>query len=105
MDGARDQFLADAALTLDQHRRVGRRGPTDGRHHLLQRLAVANHLMADFDRFLERSILVAQLPLIEGVAEDDQDALARERLLDEVERALLGGAPPPAPRPAPGGNP
>ena len=34
-------------------------------------------------------ILVPQPPLIERVAQADQHALARERLLDEVERAFL----------------
>ena len=60
VDGARDELLADAALALDQHRRVGRRGAADRGHHLLQRGAVADHLVADFDRLLERSVLVAQ---------------------------------------------
>ncbi len=35
MDRPRDQLLADAALALDQHGRVGRRGAADRRHHLL----------------------------------------------------------------------
>ena len=47
--------------------------------------------MADFDGALERLVLVAQLALIERVAQAHQHALARERLLDEIERALLGG--------------
>jgi hypothetical protein len=96
MDGARDELLADAALALNQHRGVGRRRAADGAHHLPQPGAVPDHLVPDFDRFLQRPVLVAELPLIEGVAEADEHTVARERLLDEIERAFLrrfdGGA-------------
>ena len=40
---------------------------------------------------MQRTVLVAQPPLVERVAQTHQHALAGERLLDEVERALLGG--------------
>ena len=90
VDRARDQLLADAALALDQHRRVGRRRAADRSHDLPQRAAVADHLVPDFDRALQRPVLVAQLPLIQRVAQADQHPVAGERLLDEIERALLG---------------
>ena len=90
VDRPRDELLADAALALNEHRRVGRRRAADGGHHLLERGALADHLVADLDGLLERSVLVAQPPLVERVAQAHEHALARERLLDEVERALLG---------------
>ena len=87
---ARDQLLADAALALDQHGRVGRRGAADRRHHLLQRRALADHLMADFDVLLQRSVLVAQAALLERVADRHEQAIgALERLVEEVGRAAL----------------
>ena len=92
----RDELLADAALAGDEHRGVGGRGAADGGHHVLQPRALADHLMADLDGLLQHAVLVAQLPRIERVAEADEHALARERLLDEIERALFrrfdGGA-------------
>src|SRR2546430_14898109 len=47
MNGPRDQLFADAAFTGDQYRRVGRRGASDRRHHVLQPCAFADHLVAD----------------------------------------------------------
>ena len=58
--------------------------------------------MTNFDRLLQRSVLVAQLPVIEGVPQADEHAIARERLLDEIERALLGGLDRGADRPVAG---
>ena len=52
--------------------------------------ALADHLVPDFDRLLQRPVLVAQPALVERVAQADEHALAGERLLDEIERALLG---------------
>jgi len=101
MDGAGDELLADAALALNQHRCVGRRRASDRRHHVLQAGALADHLMADLDGLLEGSILVAQLPRIERVAQAHEDAFARERLLDEVERPLFGRFDRRADRPVP----
>jgi hypothetical protein len=46
--------------------------------------------MADFDGLLERPVFVAQVPGVERVAQGGEHPLARERLLDEIERALLG---------------
>src|SRR5205814_9939602 len=44
MDRTRDQLLADAALAVNEHRRIGRRGARDRRRHLLERGALADHL-------------------------------------------------------------
>ena len=91
VDRARDELLADAALALDQHGRVGRRRPADGAPSpACSAGALADHLVPDFDGLLERPVLVAQPALVERVAQADEHALAGERLLDEVERALLG---------------
>src|SRR5436190_2627678 len=89
VDRPRDELLADAALALNQHRRVGGRRAADRRHDVLEPGAVADHLMPDFDRLLERPVLVAQLPLVEGVAQRDEHLFGRERLLDEIERPLV----------------
>src|SRR5206468_12720838 len=90
MDGSRDQLFADAALALNEDGRVGRRRPPDGGHHLLQRGALADQLVPDLDRFLERAILVAKPSLIERIAQAHEHPLACERLLDEVERPFFG---------------
>ena len=89
VDRPRDELLADAALALNQHRRVGGRRAADRRHDVLEPGAVADHLMPDFDRLLERPVLVAQLPLVEGVAQRDEHLFGRERLLDEIERPFF----------------
>ncbi len=89
MDRARDQFLADAALSLQQHRRVGWGGALDGVPDLAEVRALAHHLMPHFDRALERLVLVRQPRPLERVADRDQQLLARRRLFDEVERSRL----------------
>ena len=45
VDGARDQLLAGAAFTLNQHGRIGRRHGLHVAQHALQRLAVAYDLL------------------------------------------------------------
>jgi hypothetical protein len=91
MNRARHELLADAALSLNQHRRIGRRRSRDRRRHLPERRAVADHLMTHLDRFLQRSVFVAEPALVEGVPETHQHPVAGKWLLDEIERALLGG--------------
>ena len=48
VDRARDELLADAALALQQHGRVGRRRALDRVPDLAERRALADHLMAHF---------------------------------------------------------
>ena len=92
----RDELLADAALAEQQDGGVRRRRALDRVPHVPQRGTLADHLVPHFDRPLQRPVLVAQPCLVERVADRDEDALAGERLLDEVEcaslRRLDGGA-------------
>ena len=90
MDRPRHQFLADAALAGEQHRRVRRRGALDRVPDLAQRRALAHHLVPDFRRPPQRPVLVRQPRALERVPDRDQQLFARRRLLDEVERAGLG---------------
>ncbi len=70
-------------------RRVRRRGALDRVPDLPQQPALADHLVAGFDGALERAILVLQARAVQRVLDRDEDAFARQRLLDEVERAEL----------------
>ena len=77
MDRARHELLADAALAGGSARsRWSARRGRSAAITCLSAGALADHLVADFDRLLERSVLVAQPALVERVAQADEDALA-----------------------------
>ena len=88
VDGPRHELLADAAFALYEDSRVGRRGAADGRHHLRQAGALADHLVPDFDGLLERPVFVAQPGAVELVLNRQQKAIGARRLLDEVRGAF-----------------
>ncbi len=90
VDRSRDELLADAALALKKHRRVGRRRALDRVPHLAERRALANHLVTHFHGTPERAVFVGQARPLERVPDRHQELFARRRLLDEVERAGLG---------------
>ena len=92
MDGARDQFLAGAVLTVNEHAAIGRR-----RHrHLLaklpHRVALADHRARLVHARTQRAVLVLQPPLPKRVADDEHGLVERQRLFDEIERAEFDGA-------------
>src|SRR5439155_20175331 len=76
VDGARDQFLPDAALTLNQDSGVGRRGPADGGHHVLEPRTLADHLVTDFNGLLQRPVLVAEPVLLERLLDRDEEGIS-----------------------------
>src|SRR5258708_5960253 len=89
VDGAPDELLAGAALSEQEHRCGRRRRALDRVPDLAERGAVADHLVARFDGALERPVFVDQPRLVQRVPDRDEHPLARQRLLDEVERAEL----------------
>jgi hypothetical protein len=89
VDGAGHQLLSHAALSEQQHRGVGRRRALDRIPDVTQHRALAHHLVAHFDGALQAAVLVGQAGLVERVANRQEHALARQRLLDEIERAGL----------------
>ena len=90
MNRARDELLARSALAEQQHGRVGGRRALDRVPDLPQRRRFADHLVTDFNRPLQRGVLVAQSRLVQRVPDGDEHALAGERLFDEIESAKFG---------------
>ena len=83
----REQFLARARLAREQHADVRPRhlrGLLDG---LPERRALADHLRRVADQLAEALVLALQVGALERVLRDEQHAVARERLLEKVERA------------------
>src|SRR5690606_14777821 len=87
MDGPGDEFLADAALAQDEDGRVGRRGTLYGVKHLPQRGAVADDGVARVLGAPQAPVLLLEPARVERVANRQEDALRRQRLLDEVDGA------------------
>ncbi len=92
MHGARDELFAGAAFAEDEHAAIG------GSHEL-DLLAKGFHgdagaAQGAFDGELSRELLVvlAHLPRLHRVFEDDEGAGKRERLFEEVVGAEFGGA-------------
>ncbi len=94
MQGARDDFLADAAFAGDQHRNGGLgRALAQGLDHA-HRLAVADHVVeggAARGALLQAADLGGQLGHLQGVADADQQAVGADRLDEEVLGAGLHG--------------
>ena len=88
MQASRDELLARAVLAGDQHARLGRRDAVDGGQHLLHRVRLAEDARRVLAAQLE--VLALELGVLERVARQQEHAVAVERLLEEVVRALLG---------------
>jgi len=82
--------LSRARLARDEHRRLRRRAASDPFLHLLQGRRIADDPEPFLDREPEVAVLLSKLPLLDRIAQGQQDALALERLLDEVERTQPG---------------
>ena len=89
---ARDQLLAGAVLAEDEHAAVGRRRHRDLLAQLRHRHALADHRQAAVDAGAQVAVLGLEMPLAQGVADDQHRLLERQRLFDEVERAHLDRA-------------
>ena len=84
MQRARHQLLAGAALADDQDAGVGDRGAGDLAPQLLDRRRGAEDLGLAAQVGLERGHLALEGLVLQGVVDRLQEALAAERLLDEV---------------------
>src|SRR5262245_954880 len=92
VDRSSHELFADPALALNQHGGICWRSPANGRHHLLQGRTVADHLVADFNGPLERSVLVAEPSMLQRIIDSDEKAVrALKRLIEKIQRALLDG--------------
>ena len=87
---AGDQFLARAALALDQDRLVGRTGALDHAKHLLHGRRLADDLdgpLAAIQHGLKLLVLLAKLPPLVGLLDQDFQLRQRKRLGQIVVRA------------------
>ena len=90
VDGPGDELLARAALAVDQDGGVGRRDLEDLLPEVLDERVVADDLVVLLGLLLEVLAFPAEARLLEGVADAEEDALAVERLLQEIEGPELG---------------
>jgi len=90
MDRPGDELFSRARLSGDQHRGLGRRAACDGPLQLVECRRVADHAVLISEGQPQIAVFPAQLSLLQGVAQDQQDPLALERLFHEIERAELG---------------
>ena len=91
VDGAADELLARTALTSDEHAGLGGRHLVDVFEEPLHGRALADHLVARFDLLAQPLHRRGELGGADDVLDADDDALAAERLLEEVGRAELDG--------------
>src|ERR1044072_1925755 len=89
VDGARDELLAGAVLSRDEH--ACRRRPHffDQGDEAANRLTRADDLVMRPDFLLEADVLVDQHDVLQRVPQREQDAVGVERLLEKVVRAEL----------------
>ena len=94
MDGARDQVLAHAAFSAQQHGGIGGGNALHRRQHFLHLRAVGNDvakLVALAQRFAQRAVLLAQAMNVQFLAEDELDFLHAEGLQHIVAGARFHG--------------
>jgi len=90
LDGARDQLLADARLTLDQHGDVGGGGALAERDDALHRLAANDEIVEGqrpLDLLLDAADLARERLDAERGLDGDLEPLGRGGLDDEIGRA------------------
>src|SRR6202451_243489 len=92
VERAGDEFLAGAAFAEDQDAAVRRRGDGDLLAQRFHRNAFTDDLIAMAQLATQELIFFLQAALLDGVADEHDDFFERERLLDEIEGAELGGA-------------
>ena len=94
LDGARDQFLADARFALDQDRDVGRRRLLAKTDHPVHRRALRDHVleaqMAAAAARRAPDLALDRLDL-ERIADRGLQPVGRGRLDDEIEGAVAHG--------------
>ena len=90
--GAADEFLAGAGLAIDKDAAVGGGHELDLLAQGLHGDGVAGDAGAEAELADELLVVLAELAGVDGVLEDDEGAVERERLFEEVVGAELGGA-------------
>jgi len=88
---ARNEFLARAALAVDQHPAVGRRRDGNLLAQRLHRNTVADNLVAVTQFAAQQLVFIFEAALLNGVANQYDDFLKREGFLDEIEGPELCG--------------
>ena len=91
MDGARDQLLAAAVRAADEHAARGRGGGGDLLAEPADRRALPDDLGALGEALAQDGVLAREPRVLERPRDGEQHLFERERLLDEVVRAELGG--------------
>src|SRR5713226_4209642 len=89
---ASHKFLARAALAINQHAAVGRSGDGDLLAQRLHRHAFADDLVAKAQLGAQELIFFLQAALLDGIADENDDFIERQRLLDEIKSAELCSA-------------
>ena len=92
VDGMGHQFLPRARLAVDQHAAVGRRHELNLLAQRLHRNAFAFDHAARRELLLELTVFLLHLPGIDGILDQDEGLVDRERLFEEVVGAQFGGA-------------
>ena len=89
MDFARHELLAGARFAGDEDRGFRRRGQLDLRLELLHRRRLADELVVARFALAQLADFLLELLLPDGVADGEQQLVAVQRLLEEIERAAL----------------
>src|SRR5208283_1240091 len=91
VDLPRDEFLARTVLPRDEDPAVRRRRQRDLLLQPPHRLRGAENLVGAKGRCAQAPVLTFQTSALDGVLNRKKEFFYRERLLDEIERAELGG--------------
>ncbi|OLB18888.1 MAG: hypothetical protein AUH12_01385 [Gemmatimonadetes bacterium 13_2_20CM_69_8] len=92
VDRGGDELLARSRLAGDQHPRLGGRDARYQGAQLLHRRAHAHQRVGVAQRFVKPAILGQRARQLERGAQRGEHPFGRERLLEELKRAELGGA-------------
>jgi len=81
------KFLARARLADQENAGIRLRNPGSLFHNMAEDGAGTNHAWRIAHDFTELLVLFSEGGLLQGILEDDQDAVARQRLLEKIKRA------------------
>src|SRR5688572_32711405 len=87
MDRARHELLPRSVFARDEHPRRRDGDFLDLAGQRPDRVGLADDLEPRFDRFAESRVLFLQRVELQGIAQEDQDAIRVERLLRSEEHA------------------
>src|SRR6267142_5296546 len=92
MQRVSDEFLAGAALAINQNAAARRRSHGDLLAQRLHRHAVADHLIAMAQLGTQQLVFFFQSPLLNRVSNENNYFFKRKRLFDEIESTQLSGS-------------